>query len=125
MKIPKYKIGDKIFVRGETRIIQAIDIHIRKFNTTVYYFYNTNLSRRWDYAIHEDAIVLAPRYEVGDKVWLMHLGEIYHGVVTNWEPTTKTFDVRYQTITIVRKAADLHPTKESLIESIPCHDHQI
>jgi len=126
MKTPKYKIGDKILVRGETNTIEAVDIRIRKFNTSIYYFYyvDTDPVHRWDCAIHEDAIVLAPRYAVGDKVWCMLNNSIYQCRVAGAFRTGR-YHVVSQKINTHLNEFDLHLTKESLLESIPCHDHQI
>jgi len=125
MKTPKYKIGDKILVRGEIHTINSIEVCIGKLVTTIYYFYCGETiaehKRRWEYAIHEDAIVLATRYEVGDKVWCMLNNAIYQCTVKEVIRTGRYY-VESPRIRVHINESDLHPTKESLIKSIPCHD---
>jgi len=75
MKNPKYKIGDRILLRGEVKSIVQIQINIHPTCTSIYYYYEAG------FCIHEDHIVLAPKFNKGDTVYFARLNNIYKDTV--------------------------------------------
>ena len=65
MKNPKYKIGDRILIRGEVKSIVQIQINIYPAHTSIYYYYESGC------CLHEDHIVLAPKFNAGDTVYAL------------------------------------------------------
>lgn len=112
MNTPKYKPGQWVTHEGKRKQIVLAGNSLYT-DTPVYNFDD-------DPTIYpEDELSPSHKYEVGDRVWLMHFGRIYHAEVCKVKNSGGTF--MYSLINFDMSAvleARLYSTKGDLLNSL-------
>lgn len=117
MKIEtKFNVGDRVMYDGSVYTISCIHWN----SDAGFVKYTLDSDTHWRHA-EESKLSLAPRYSIGDKVWVM-IHNNAHQVEIKMIPRPGRYQIACKHIHTTFNEDELHPTKESLLASIQCYE---
>lgn len=115
MKIEtKFSIGDKVLYNNRIYTVECI--HLRSNKNIRYTLRGYTLL----HSVEESRLSKAPRYSVGEKVWIMYEYDIYHCIVKSNHSNIVT--ALHKDRWFIYDESIFYTTKEALLAAIPCHE---